>query len=1002
MSPPRRGLHRPAPLQRAIVQMQEALVHRLGGRARALTEQTTQDVVLEDRATPAGVDFTEPGSAEPQRLGRFEVVERLGAGAMGVVYAAIDPTLQRRVAVKLLQPGRASAQAMSRVYREAQALARLSHPNVVQIYGLGRHAQGVYLAMELVEGSTLGLWQSEGARDWAEILEAYRQAGQGLAAIHRAGLVHRDFKPANVMRDSTGRVRVLDLGLVRGLMTEEPPGISADGLSGPTSISGSATESDAILGTPAYMAPEQFLGEPATAASDQFSYCVALFEALYGCRPFRASSSMELLEAISEHRIEPPPTDSRVPSRIHAAIRRGLAQDVQRRHPSMDALLAALEESSRWRRWGIWGAGALLGVGLVVPSLGSSQSPPCVDAQHVDQVWSATSRAAVSSGLGQPPGAWELMEKLDRHATALRRQAAAACGSGAPSGTGHACRAAALQRFAAVTEVLKTDDDQVRASAAKIIDSLPNVVPCGSGDEHGRRAPPDPASAVAAASAARLGQRAKALGLSSRLDLAQQVADEAMAEAQRSGHAPAIGDALQARGNVFIRVGNYAAAQDDFAGAYDLMLGARDDGGAARAAIALTWLGLRTGDIEGADRWVRLADSAAQAAAGDDVDLNARVQQRLGQVAGARGQTEAAAGHLQRSLAMWESIGEAREIATLCADLMPIAMARGDLDAAQVHAERSIEVLEAAFGAEDAQLGTAYNNLGNVHQRKGQTELSLASHRKALQLREASYGGQHPDVAISAYSVATDLYDLQRDEEALVLLDRVRQILPVSHPAVAAADMVRSGIAARNERPDDAVRLLNRALVAMEARVGPDDPQVAGIRINKSQMLRGLDKPAEALAEAERALASLERSYGDEHPMVGEALAAVARSLVASERAPEAMPLFRRAISIATLAQGPKTATVGKLHLDRGRQQAAAGDWAGARDSALAALQSGFDDASRASTKFLLARALAELGEGRARVAELLAAAEASWSESEDTEALAKLGAWRRRHGLGK
>ena len=283
--------------------------------------------------------FGEPSA--PVYIGRYRVVERLGSGAMGVVYSAVDERLGRKLAIKLLHDSfNGDPTGRARLLREAQAMARLRHENVVLVYDVGTHGDGdeqVFIAMELAPGRTLDQWQSGAPRGPEEILARYLQAGRALAAAHRAGVLHRDFKPENVLVDAAGRVRVLDFGLARAL-AGPAEGDPADSLSEPLTRTGS------ILGTPAYMAPEQLRGEPTDARADQFSFCVALYEALYGERPF---GNVPRFAAIEVTHV---PKDSRVPGHLRRALLRGLADAKEDRHADMDALLAALRPAVASRR----------------------------------------------------------------------------------------------------------------------------------------------------------------------------------------------------------------------------------------------------------------------------------------------------------------------------------------------------------------------------------------------------------------------------------------------------------------------------------------------------------------------------------------------------------------------------------------------------------------------------------------------------------------------------
>ena len=289
---------------------------------------------------------------EGDRVGRFIVLRELGRGAMGVVYAAFDEELARRVAVKLLHfvAGVDASTGRSQLLREAQALARLTHPNVVGVYEAGVWQGSVYVAMEYVQGVDLQAWLAAERRPWRETLAVLRQAGEGLLAAHRSGLVHRDFKPSNVLVGDDGRARVADFGLAarRG---ELPPGDEISAI--PSLLTSTIAGDGALVGTPAYMAPEQVRRGEATAYSDQFAFGVALHEALHGVRPFRGDDFAALAHAIQHSEPPPPPPETTAPAWLQPLILRCLAKDPARRWPSLADLLAELArdpEAERARR----------------------------------------------------------------------------------------------------------------------------------------------------------------------------------------------------------------------------------------------------------------------------------------------------------------------------------------------------------------------------------------------------------------------------------------------------------------------------------------------------------------------------------------------------------------------------------------------------------------------------------------------------------------------------
>lgn len=276
-------------------------------------------------------------------LGRYVVLSRIGKGGMGVVYAAYDPDLDRKVALKLLLSHRAGDTAgRARLLREAQAMARLTDPNVVSVYDVGAFGDRVWIAMEFIHGQTLSRWLKQTSRRWGEVLIVFLRAGEGLASAHAAGLVHRDFKPDNVMIDDGGRVHVMDFGLVRSdrSPTQELPGNLSE-LRGLDALREVLTNEGAVIGTPQYMAPEQWAGTVTDTRTDQFSFCVALWEALHGTPPFAATTVDELVGAVLAGRIQKP-ANSRVPRWLHLVLLRGLQVDPDQRFPSMRGLLEAL------------------------------------------------------------------------------------------------------------------------------------------------------------------------------------------------------------------------------------------------------------------------------------------------------------------------------------------------------------------------------------------------------------------------------------------------------------------------------------------------------------------------------------------------------------------------------------------------------------------------------------------------------------------------------------
>ncbi len=303
---------------------------------------------------PHPVVETEYGYHRPRevtagsRLGRYVIDGELGVGGMGMVFSAMDVKLGRRAAIKVVRGrphnGRLLGRGPERLLREAQALARIRHPNIVSLYDVGEAGGGLYVAMEELHGVSLRVWLDAQRRGWREVVSVFLQAGRGLAAAHRAGIMHRDFKPNNVHIGDDGRVVVLDFGLALATSNEQPDSEDMAEII----LHNRLTDVGIILGTTGYLAPEQLLHREAGAASDQFAFCVGLYEALFGVCPYPGDTALAVAKAFRNGKLTPPGRNH-VPRRIRAAVERGLAIEPGDRWPSMDALVAELDRDPHER-----------------------------------------------------------------------------------------------------------------------------------------------------------------------------------------------------------------------------------------------------------------------------------------------------------------------------------------------------------------------------------------------------------------------------------------------------------------------------------------------------------------------------------------------------------------------------------------------------------------------------------------------------------------------------
>ena len=528
-----------------------------------------------------------PGKHAPLKIGRFLVLEQIGQGGMGTVYACYDDQLDRKVAVKILLSKLSTAeQGRARLLREAQAMARLSHPNIVTVLEVGAVDEQVYLAMEFLRGQTLDVWIAESPRSWVEIVDAFIQAGRGLAAAHRAGIIHRDFKPPNVLLTKDGLVKVLDFGLAKATDAARYEDLLAsvpEGTEDSRTLLQPLTRTGALLGTPAYMSPEQHHGEPVTAASDQFSFCVALYLSLFGHFPFSTTSLDALRRDVANGVVAPMPTRTRVPGRVFKALRRGMAADPARRFPSMTALLTELtrDPAALPRRLaittavaGVVGVSSFAAAGLFAPALPES----CPDAQaELASIWNPTRARAVESairatGLPYAAESWTTVEpQLTRFATAWGAMRNEACQTHAEERQSDqlfdlrtACLDQRRASFAGLVDILAATDKATLDSAVQAVGRLPSLANCADSEAlTAAIAPPESPAA-----------RAQVQDLRERLARAQveehagryapglQVADEVVTEARSLGYKPLLAEALLRKGSLQAAAGADQAAAE--------------------------------------------------------------------------------------------------------------------------------------------------------------------------------------------------------------------------------------------------------------------------------------------------------------------------------------------------------------------------------------------------------------------------------------------------------
>ena len=840
-----------------------------------------------------------PALARGAVIGRYVVVDPLGRGGMGVVYAAYDPELDRRIALKLVRDPTGDGRAQ--LIAEAQAMARVSHPNVVPVHDAGSFADGVFIAMELVDGETLGAWRKR-PRARAEIMAVFDAAGRGLAAAHAAGIVHRDFKPGNVMIGRDGRVRVLDFGLARLGGRGEPS-------SEPSSTSTVSIDDDAprvmasrAMGTPTYMAPEQRRPGVHDARVDQFAFAVALYETLYGERPFEGTDADTLAANAAAHNVRPPPKASDVPVRVRRALVRALSPDPLDRFPSMHALLAELarDPAARRRRLGL-GAAVVGLAGLAVIGLargGEAGAPPCRGADApVARVWDAAARGRLTAAFvatGRPYAlGWgeRVAAELDRRAGALAAARIATCEatsvrreqSPALLDLRMACLDRRLGELAALIDALGAEPDPALMDRAlDAAAALPALDACADADGllSVTPRPRDPALAERLTAA----ERALAIATASRYAAdARARAEAAVEAADRSGHAPLRAEARLALVSAALRSGELATAEATIFEAAALAAGARADRVAAEAwidAIAvLTDLGRpREGLV------LVHAAAATLARIGAPSPLHADLLDAESFALEAAGELVAAAARQDEALALRTAGGGPADVA-LAGGLnhrARIASRQGDHAGAEVLYRRALELRRALLGDDHPEVASSIDNLGAVLYHQGQLDAALTLYQDALARRIAALGPDHLDVGTTRNNlggVYLDRGDLARADEhfsqALATWERVRG---GEHPDLAIPLGNLGDVALARGEPARALSLCRRAYDVEARASGGESPDLAYALTCQGEALVGLGQAADAITTLERALALREAGPVDAAELARTRLA-LARAL---------------------------------------------------------------------------------------------------------------------------
>ena len=643
------------------------------------------------------------------RIGRYIIIGRLGAGGMGVVVEAFDPELDRRVAVKLINPRRARARGSQRLIREAQAMARLSHTNVVQVYDVGVDGDQVFVAMELVRGRTLSKWLAESERTWQETLEVFIQAGRGIAAAHAAGLVHRDLKPDNILIAQDGRTCVADFGLA--IPYDDLDDDDATLRGGDPLLNTPLTATGAAVGTPVYMSPEQHAVADVDARSDQFSFCVALCEALYGERPFRGASIHEIARRATAGDYVVPTHLERAPARVWEVIRRGLAPEPDDRFSDFDALLAALGDEPRRPRWP-WVAGIGVAVsGVVAAGAIALAGESCERGQdELSAVWGPAQHASVAAAYGAtdiPATVGQrVTDTLDAYGQRwvdAHRSTCEAHHEGIVSQAQADRSRACLQRgrfgLERVVELVASGDEAVLRGAPMAAASLPLVTACADPLATEAPVPDDPEAADAVQTLRRQIVQAEVTHHAGALADAQAELANLESTVSETAYAPLSAELALVRGRLAMDRRDYPAAADHLRQALAISLEVGADLSAAEAAARKLFVdGVNTSGLERVLAEASVAEGLVDRV-GAPPALSALFTNNLGAVHAMGGDAARAAEHFERAL----------ELADGSAAVYPVDLANYHLNLALVTEDpaardgafaRAREVLVGALGEE--------------------------------------------------------------------------------------------------------------------------------------------------------------------------------------------------------------------------------------------------------------------------------------------------------------
>jgi len=923
------------------------------------------------------------GTPKPTMVGRFEVQERLGSGGMGIVYEAYDPQLQRRLALKVLRADAAiAADGAARLVDEARAMAKLSHPNVLTVYEAGTVADQVFIAMALVEGYTLRSWLDAERRSTDEVMAVLRDAGKGLAAAHAAGLVHRDFKPENVLVSADGHVFVTDFGLARSFAAAESGGW--------TNLS-SGRQTTKMAGTPAYMAPEQLRGQVVDARSDQFAWCVTAFEALVGERPYGDDELQRLaLDPSYVPAAVSVPSSLALSRRIRAALEKGLSVDVAARFETVDALLAAAHPPRR--RW------VPVSIGLLVASVGIGvallpEHDPCPPRpEQLSGVWDDETRSTIREAFlaSQMPYALRAWSSVEARSDALATRWVSvdqqACRE--ENTIALQCLQRRVAEFGAVTRLLRGADAGVVEHAVSMVSALPPLADCADPDTAARVAEPESAQQTRTQV-----DDLRASFLAARYAEARQTAKQV-----RTALPP--GEPLWLE--VAVLEGRVALAEGDAEGSTEALervlehaSGSRGQLATAEAAVGLVEVQatLAKTDFDAAGVLVRAAKISV-ASAGNPPRLRTRLESARAGLEIAQGNFDSGIELVEHARDVLAELGDETRLEQ--AELMGLAakalFRKQQFDDASRLGATSLEILREVLGPSHPAVGQALLLPGSIALVKGDVETAEATYQQAADIFAQTVGRGHSSYATALVSLANSARAQGDYPRARTLTAEALEGMLANFPEdnmrvmavrsnLASLDHQLGNLEAARERYVQTVQLQRTTLGAhhelsvtlanlarVESEVGHHDAArsaarealtirttvfgethdrtfAARVLLAEVELAAGAN-PQDTLAEVTRIRSQREAALGESHPRVLETIVLQAKAALRAGHSRDALAFAEEALRLRKKTQRPPgeidtcfvlvaQAALSAGDVTRAKEAAAAPSWQGPLGSEL-------------------------------------------------------------------